>query len=176
MTLKKLGLLLSVLMIAGLFSGAAHAQDICGEATTQTLYMGKNVDVGTVSIWNDAATLFVMYRITSEEWDLDELHLAIGTQLWQIPQKKSKPIPGKFPYKKDFDEDGVKEYIFEIPLGSWTSGANLVVAAHAQLKQFVDGEFEDYYIYESAWAEGNRFSRKGWAMWFNYMVQSCNLD
>lgn len=174
MSLKKLGILFGVLLLAGLFGGAACAQDVCGEPTTVTLYASKDIPVGTVSIWNNEGTLYVMYRITSEEWDLGEAHLAIAQNVNQIPRKKGGPIPGKFPYKMEFEELGVKEYIFEIPLGSWTPGTYLVVAAHAQIYQIAyDAYQEPYFIYESAWADGTTFSRRGWAMWFNYMVQYC---
>lgn len=174
MSMKKLAILMGVLMIAGLFGGASYAQDVCGEPTTVTLYASKTLPVGTVSIWNNEETLYVMYRITDEEWDLGEAHLAIAQYLWQIPKKSGSPIPGKFPYKMEFEELGVKEYIFEIPLGSWTPETYLVVAAHAQIYQIAYDQFEEpYYIYESAWADGTTFSRKGWAMWFSYMVQDC---
>lgn len=175
MSFKQLGILFSILLITGLFGSAAFAQDVCGEPTTVTLYASKDIPVGTVSIWNDEGTLYVMYRITSEEWDLGEAHLAVAQYLWQIPTvKKGQPIPGKFPYTMEFEEQGVKEYIFEIPLGSWSPGTYLVVAAHAQIYQIAYNEYEEpYYIFESAWADGTTFSRRGWAMWFSYMVQYC---
>ena len=69
-----------------------------------TLVAGKNIDVGTVNVWNDADNLYVEYFITDPEWCLIETHLAVTTGPNNIPQKNGNPIPGKFPYQCCYDE------------------------------------------------------------------------
>jgi len=144
------------------------AQDVCGEATTVTLLAAKIMDVGTVSAWNDASNLYVMYR-TTEPWLLDETHLAISPYTWGFPRNRGgQVIPGKFPYWTEH-EVGVYEYIYIIGLNGWGPGTTLNIAAHSSIYRVVN----DIVEFETAWGEGTRFSRKSWATYFTYTIQGC---
>jgi len=74
------------------------------------LWAGQDIEVGTVSVWNDDVELRVTYNTTGG-WVLTETHLAVATALVDIPQKNGNPIPGKFPYQCCYDGS---EWVFLI--------------------------------------------------------------
>ena len=85
------------------------------------LFAGQNIDVGTMSVWNDEENLYITYDTTGG-WEMTETHLAVAGSLPGIPQtKKGNPIPGKFPYQCCYDEDE-GEWVFQIKEGG-ASGA-----------------------------------------------------
>lgn len=94
-------------------------------ACTQTLYAGKNIDVGTVTFSDDET---VTYNL-KDGWIMTEAHLHLATKLSGIPQNKNgNPIPGKFQYKKYYNP-GVATDTFST--GPWSCGKTLYIAAHA---------------------------------------------
>lgn len=103
----------------------AHTE---GEPYRVDLIAGKSMDVGDVLVWNDEENLYVRYA--TDGWGLVETHLAVATDLEDIPQtKKGNPKVGKFPYKHE-DLGGVLEDLYTIPL-EWDAGTTLYIAAHA---------------------------------------------
>lgn len=140
---------------------------VLGIASAVDLVAGQNIDVGTVTVWNDTTNLFVEYETTGG-WFLSETHLAVETSYKEIPQNKAgNPIPGKFEYKTDHSPS-IKTYTYVIPL-EWGVGDKLFIAAHAVV-QHLDGSQE-----ETAWGKGDPFTEKNWAMYFNYIVQGQTL-
>lgn len=113
--MKKLGaILLAVALVVGLsipmaIPAAAHVE---GDPQVETLYAGQDIDVGTVSVWNDDTTLYVTYEITEPPWVITETHLYVGKN---VPFTTA---PGQFPYDDD-DADSVTdtEVTYVIPLG-----------------------------------------------------------
>ncbi len=83
------------------------------------LWAGQDINVGTVNVWNDTEdNLYVKYIITDPDWCLTETHLAVATTLNNIPQKNGNPIPGKFSYQCNYDEDAIPaQWVFKIKKG-----------------------------------------------------------
>jgi len=109
---------------------AAHTEDEPYEAT---LYAGQNIDVGTVSVWNDGTNLYVKYE-TADGWQMRETHLAVATSLEGIPQtKKGNPKVGKFTYQTEHDPwvTACTHVINLAELGSDVK--KLYIAAHAKV-------------------------------------------
>jgi hypothetical protein len=103
-----------------------------GDPFVTTLFAGQDIDVGTVSVWNDEDYLYVEYVVDTEYWCLTETHLHVAIPPENIPQKKGNPIPGKFDYKSE--HDCVTNYTYEIPL-TWAPDTQLSIAAHAVVCQ-----------------------------------------
>ena len=65
-----------------------------------TLIAGQHIDAGEVSVWNSTAKLIIQTE-TSGEWEISEIQIFVGSD--PVTTKKGNPIPGKFPYKKEFE-------------------------------------------------------------------------
>jgi hypothetical protein len=139
----------------------------CGEISSIRLVAGQTLNVGTVSTWNDAGTLFVRYTL-SNGWSLAETHLAAALSVNGIPTNKAgNPIIGQFPQQQTHSA-GTTNYTYEIPLIELGAGAgdDLLIAAHGT----VSGPSGN----ETAWGDGARFTQQGsWAMYFAYRVLLC---
>lgn len=116
--MKNILKILFIMAMVSLLPCAVYA--VC----TQTLYAGKNIDVGTVTFSDDGT---VIYNL-KDGWVMTEAHLHVATSLLGIPQKNGNPIPGKFKYKKYYNP-GVTTNSF--PTGPWSCGRPLYIAAHA---------------------------------------------
>lgn len=141
-------LVLFVLVVALMPLGAlsAVAQEgecgctACGTWQEYPLYAGQTWQVGVVRINNCLDKVGVEYllfdSVTDAGWKLTETHLAIATTVKGIPQTKTgNPIPGAFPYSRTY-ENGVVSDMFCIDRqASWTTGSQLIVAAHAVVKK-----------------------------------------
>lgn len=141
--------------------GTAHTEN---DSYMVTLWAGQNIDVGTVSVWNDAENLYVKYEAT-DNWYFTETHLHVATALENIPQtKKGNPIPGHFDYPMEYDPP-VQENTNVINLEDcgFEVGDNLYIAAHAVVQKDIQEE--------TAWGAGDNFPGKNWAMYFTYVVQ-----
>lgn len=106
------------------------------------LIAGQHIDVGDVSIWNDADYLYVKYT-TTDGWYMTETHLDVQCELEDIPQtlpnKKGKgggnPIPGHFMDVMEHDP-AVTEYMLAVDIDALGCGdGNIVVAAHAVVEK-----------------------------------------
>jgi hypothetical protein len=171
----------SVVLLA-LFSlaGPALAADVCGTATVTTLYAGQTINAGTVTVSNDASSLYVEFS-TSNGWHLTESHLAIATSLAGIPQTKSgNPKIGNFPYKRTYEPPVTSDtYVFSLDqlavslgLDRFTCGStSLVIAAHAVVVQ-LDGN-GGVISRETGWGAGSGFPGANWATYFGYTIQCC---
>jgi len=98
------------------------------------LYAGQNIDVGTVSVWNDGVKLYVKYETTGG-WIMTETHLAVVTNTADFPTNKpGNPMVGHFPYgEENIFTDTWEETIELAELGvlSTTWDDPLYIAAHA---------------------------------------------
>jgi len=102
-------------------------------ATVKTLCAGQNMDVGTVSVWNDGTDLYVKYETTGD-WVMTETHLAVVTDPEDFPVTKTgNPKVGNFPFS---DPHGpVTDYTYIIKLDEeWE---DLYIAAHAVVYKLV---------------------------------------
>jgi hypothetical protein len=161
----KLTLLLACVLVLASWAAPAQAQ-ICGTPETVTLVAGQHIDSGLVIVSNDANFIYVEYA-TNDPWSLIEAHLAIADSLGGIPQtKKGNPIPGRFPYSATFNPE-VTDYIFTVPIGGFTAGESLYIAAHGVVVSSAGGS-------ETAWGAGIGFPGANWATYLQYTVQSCS--
>jgi len=138
-----------------------------------TLYAGKNINVGIVSIKRDLEKLYVTFS-TNDGWVLSETHLAMSKDLTSIPQtKKGNPKPGKFSYKESH-YPAIESYTYEITMPSdYEVGTKIYVAAHAEVinieEDYDDNDDDDV---ESAWAGTYPFPGKNWAAFFLYEINT----
>lgn len=156
----------SVLLVFGIFHNLRSQP---GSALfTTCLKAGQHIDVGSVSVWNDADFLYVKYETTGG-WCLTETHVHIATQPELIPQRNGNPIPGLFNHKKEHDCETEYTYV-DIPL-DWNPDEVIYVAVHAEVQKVT--EEAPYYIVqeETAWGCGLNFHGKNWATYFDYTVQ-----
>ncbi|MFP3898529.1 MAG: hypothetical protein ACLFVD_04395 [Dehalococcoidia bacterium] len=110
-----------------------------------TLYADQDIDVGTVCVWNDGTTLYVKYE-TSGDWVMTETHLAVGTDLADLPQsKKGNPIPGQFPEGAYYDPP-VTEDTFALDLNGWDPRTVLYIAAHAVVVRPIEDCWEEVWM------------------------------
>ena len=144
---------------------------------TQTLYAGQTIDAGTVSVAVLGDSLTVTYE-TTDGWELDEVHVWVGTDLADMPQGRSgNPQIGLFPYTTE-SPDSPTSHTFVIPLdelGFSCPGDDdtYLVAAHAALSRD-DGE--GGVDTETGWADGDRIVDRGsWATYFGFDL-SCECD
>ncbi len=112
---------------------------------TYPLFAGQYHLAGAVNVWNDNANIYVEYAAAG--WEMSGVHLAVADDLGLIPRSPGGPVPGRFPFKAEFDE--LKEtHSFTIPMqGEYPAGAlegreynwtdpkitKLFIAAHADL-------------------------------------------
>ncbi len=81
-------------------SGATSIPDgVCGKTTWQ-LTGGQSIDVGTVTVANDADYLYIEYE-TKDGWTLEDVQAWVGTDLDNLPRAGGggAPINGHFPFK-----------------------------------------------------------------------------
>lgn len=135
-----IGVTLAFLLALVPVQGFAHTED---EPSVVNLIADGGseataIDVGDVSVWNDADYLYVKYEITDPDWCLTKTHLHVADTLEGIPQtSKGNPKPGQFKYK--MDHDCVGEYTYSIGLGEWSTDTVLYIAAHAEVISVDDG-------------------------------------
>lgn len=98
---------------------ASSTGQACG-MTTWSLTMGRTTVVGTVTVSNDATSLFVTYAIDSAKFPdctFGTLHAWVGNDLAHVPANpQGTPVPGHFPYA--VDASGSTSHTLTIPLTS----------------------------------------------------------
>ena len=138
------------------------------------LYAGQHIDAGTVSVWNSKYNLQIQ-TVTSGDWLIKEVQVFAGTD--PVTTKKGNPVPGKFPYKKEFENPnriGMVVVDFEEDMGfnwgvPWQLDRIPNIAVHVDLVQLdAEGEVS---AEEGAWAFGpNEFEGDEWGWWFSYQM------
>lgn len=135
---------------------------------TVDLIAGQNTTVGTVTVENDAETLFVTYT-TIDDWMIKCNHLYVGSLENAPTTPTGNPRIGGFPINQSFDPL-VNTITYEIPLSSLDSC--FIVAAQAEVLQVIDGNIVDS---QTAWGAGTRFVNIGnWATYFAYCPGICD--
>jgi hypothetical protein len=173
--------ILFVLVVSGLLLNGCNYEDdpvstynsntqnnpIPPNTCTTELIAGQNINVGGVTVWNDADYIYVQYTTTGDWW-ITETHLHIATDLNGIPQtRKGNPKVGKFDYQTEHDPS-VQTYTYTIPIPTgWSYEDSYVIAAHAVVQNSIQ--------VETAWGEGFNFPGGSWAMYFDCtLISPCN--
>jgi hypothetical protein len=131
------------------------------------LLAGQTIDAGTVTLTSDGSMLQVTYTTTGG-WVLAQTHLAVGSELDEIPQTRSgNPKVGHFPYKETHDPP-VTTFTYLVDLSEWglQPGDVLYVAAHAEVLLPDEEGWQE----ETAWGEGEPFPGHNWAMYMTYVI------
>jgi hypothetical protein len=137
-----------------------------------TLYAGQTIDAGTVSVWNSRYNLQIQTE-TSGEWLISEIQIFVGID--PVLTRNGNPIPGKFPYKKEYANPTRIHMLvvdFEDDMGfnwglPWENMRIQNVAVHADLVQL--DEQGEIIAEEGAWAFGpGEFEGDQWGWWFTY--------
>lgn len=147
---------------ASLSDAEAEPEEAC---FSRDLIAGQNEVVGQVTIEiNDDGSWILTYQ-TIEDWSLSETHLSLSEDcnVSSFPITKSgNPQVGKFEYAANHDDSVNKvEYTIYQDQFSW----NFCFAAHA----VVDGPKGS----ETAWAKGESFGGKNWAMYVQANLLGC---
>jgi len=150
----------------------------CGEPVTQTLWAGQTINSGTVTIYNDATTLFVKVNaIVGFQSEPENLKMWLGTDLLLLPMTPNgTPKNGQFPYKTTLSS-GQTEYTFEVPLSDIaTYDANecgkqsIFVVVHADILA-PDGNGGS--SAQTAYAGDQNGTTPRWWYYFTYTPQCC---
>lgn len=107
--------------------------------TTWPLTAGQNIQVGNVTVSNDAQNIYVTYTLTSANATFGTLHLWIGDDLANVPKNSQGiVVPGQFPYQHD--ASGLRTYTFTVPLSAVgipdvhaVCGETMYVVSHAEV-------------------------------------------
>ncbi|MGE0273612.1 MAG: hypothetical protein AB7P84_20265 [Alphaproteobacteria bacterium] len=154
---------------------AATCTPVVTSGQTLTLYAGKSIDAGTVTLAVNGGNLDVTFA-TRDGWTIDETHVWVGTDLAAVPQTKSgNTTPGRFPYTSG--PLGLESYTVTIPLaapeiafscGDGPKTADYALMAHAALRRpNGDGTFQT----ETGWSEGDRLTAKGnWSTYSTFTL------
>lgn len=131
------------------------------------------VTVGSATVVNTGFDLIITMN-TDSPWVLGDTKIAVGSSLDEIPQTKNgNPKTGHFPYVSGD----------VIPLPDTSVGEHTVyIATHANVvnpDEIVGYEPDPQdpdilvpiYREETAWGEGEDFSGKNWAMYFEYTYE-----
>ena len=175
--------LLSIIVLAvALTAGTASAAELIADGGD-----GVGIDVGEVTITNDATNLIVTITIDTGAWELVKSHVHVAEEVADIPQTgNGNAKPGKFDYcDQDPEADIVSstEHVYTIPLADIgvDLGDPIVVAVHANIEYTDDngtpGDPSDDILYEkSAWGEGDEISDgRDWAMYIGYTIPDPDL-
>ena len=144
---------LSTLIVASLlllFPMKAHSQT-CG-TTTWDLTAGQTIKVGTVTVSNDAANLYVTYSLNYPGATLGTVHMWAGNDLTLLPMARNgAPIQGHFPYISgsgvQASSVGSTSYTFTVPFIDLSiadakagCGTSLYIVTHAEVTMDSDGD------------------------------------
>ena len=142
----------------------------CGDEVVTTLYAGRSIDVGTLTIGNDEDDLVITYTLDGD-WELSETHLFVG-DCDDIPLTGAgNPKIGHFPYTASHGS-GTTEYTYVISLDDLDDC--YCISAHAAVVE-VDGDGE-VISEETAFGEGEyEFTGTRWGWYMEYCTEACDV-
>ena len=136
--------------------------------TSTPLIAGQHIDAGNVSFDIYEDEIVISYETTGD-WDISAVHFSIsecGDELSFPATGSGNPKIGKFEYASDH-EDGINsvKYYFNIE----DMDDVFCIAAHAVVEN-AEGD------QETAWAEGQDFGGRSWAMYASVDLSDCSAD
>jgi hypothetical protein len=153
----------------------------CGFPQVSTLYGGQTIEVGTVTVGNDAdGNLYVTYTTTGG-WHLSEVHVKAVCNTDTDPETMCRVgdpndlAPGQFPYSQTFDATGgcsnlPTTYTVVIPKADvpCADPACYCIYAHAVVVNCDNDQTETAWSGETLIKDVNR-----WYYFINYCTQKC---
>jgi hypothetical protein len=108
--------------------GGALANGVC----THALVAGQFTDVGSVTVSNDSANIYVNLEVDQPYWRITEVHIHVAAEKDDVPQTKAgNPKVGKFAHSEELDAP-VTSYEWSTGIPTDTDGdGNYFVLAHA---------------------------------------------
>ena len=85
------------------------AFSFCDDPTTVNLSAGQNIEVGTVTAYNDENNIYITY-ITTGGWVLSKTHVALATALSHFPKLGSEQELHGSEHNTDLTEDQVDAF------------------------------------------------------------------
>ncbi|MBN2412700.1 hypothetical protein JXQ31_13505 [candidate division KSB1 bacterium] len=148
------------------------------EPVTWDLIAGQTIDVGSVTVTNDADYIYITYTIDHPDACFGTLQVWVGDDLADMPQnKKGTPIPGQFCQVNSdwcFDATGQTSYTFTIPFSDLDNmGVNtaceqtLFVVTHAEVDMDCDPETDEH---ETAFSGDESGSGPRWWFYGEYSI------
>ena len=97
-----LALVVLLLSVAGIAAAEVDlSSDPGGPGLYETrLVAGQHIDAGVVRVWNSPKNMMVQAEAQGG-WKIADMHVYMG--LGPIPARQGNPVPGKFPFKYEFD-------------------------------------------------------------------------
>ncbi len=150
------------------FQGSPGDEVYLGDPQVFILWGGQHIEVGTVTVGNNADFLFITYK-TIEGWYLTDLHLYV---LEEEPTNRLNP--GHAPYKEENLPEGTQDYTLVVPfedLGNLEAlcGLSLWLQAKANVENIVDGN-----LLGGETAYGGDIKGSPWYGNIEYIVQCDN--
>jgi len=127
---------------------------------------GQNSDIGSVSVYNTADSLFIDL-FTVGNWWLQSASAYVGVLSGMPQAPNGNPKVGQFPYQKTLNPKK-KVVRFGIPLSGLP--ACFIVAVHAEVRKVINGQTVQC---ETAWGQGQNLPGPNWAMGISYCKQAC---
>jgi hypothetical protein len=144
---------------------------VCSNSATRLL-AGQDINVGTIQVTQDEQYLCVSFQITDSAWYIEETHLALAASPDLLPQTGSgNPQVGQFPYSHTGLHAQSDLFCVDYAAAGYTASESIYVAAHAVVVRMSGGSVAQS---ETAWGEGDGFSGRNWAMYFDHTLESCN--
>jgi hypothetical protein len=176
MSKPRLLALLAITMAAGLLlTGCKDMMDVDPDVNVAwhwvsppqayNLWAGQHTLAGTVTVWSTEETLYVRYDMT-DNWWLEETHVAVAESLLGIPHNKGGPIPGQFEFSATHDPR-VQTYTYAIPVKpEWDDGLSLYICAHAVAVQI--DKTGKVIQRQTGWGGDEDYPGKNWAKYIKY--------
>ncbi len=195
------GVLILVMLMSWWLPATAEEGQICGEPETFTFWAAKTIDIGTITVWNDAEQLYVRYDTTGDWWMIKATLYAVDYEPTERLDPAVAPYQALGLYTQSFT--------FVVPLAELVDecGTALWFQAHAGVLKVMDGKvvlneaayggtINPYatpwygniayrvqcceeppvcyeFMEETAWTAGERYvSRGNWATYTAYVADS----
>jgi len=148
---------------------AGYEVPSCISPIEKTFLAGQSINVGTVTVWNDATNLYVAYQLDGN-YQLKTTHMYVGSCSTIPVNGAGNPRIGLYPYQTTH-ADNTQLYVYVVPLSSLPSGC-LCVSSHAEVVAY--GTNGSQTFNQTGWAQGEQINDGGsWAMKFGYCIQQC---
>lgn len=136
-------------------------------STVYTLFAGQTINIGTLTVSNDADSIYVTYA-TQNGWVLNETHLYVGAPGGIPVNNAGNPTVGLFPYNAT--HNGITTYTVAVPINPALSC--YAIAAHASVSLL--GPNNTVIQSETAWSNGQPINQTGnWATYSTYCLLDC---
>jgi hypothetical protein len=175
-TMKKILTTMAFLVIS--FALIVSAQATCLD-TTWNLTAGQTINVGMVTVNNDADNMYVTYTLTYPGATFGTLHMWAGNNLLNVPANNNgTPVPGQFCSALGgacYDATGLTTHTFTIPFSDLniadataTCGSTLYVVTHAEVT--MDSNNDGTMDHETAFGGPTPGEGQRWWFYGSYTV------